>query len=460
MHSSVLKAALFILAVAPTSYAAAEQAKVPAPLVDHHFHLTGADITTVINGRPLPTINLPPPLATLLDARAEAWNDSRRLERLFAADAIVLVQNQQKAALFRGSKVVADHLAARFAAPYQMVAVATAVGHNTAHVTGYYVRQQPTGLRYLGAYQLGLTKKAAGEWQIASEIPAFPAAPPQQPVVARDAIAMLDAAGIHSAVVLSNAGAFGGRYFDPAGQYEEPARRHERVKAENDWSVAQVAQYPDRLISFCSLNPLEDYALEELRRCAQTGHRGLKMQFLESRVDLQNAAHVARLREVFSLADSLRLPLLVHVANNSGPDAVVAANMATFLDKVAAAAPNVTIQIAHLWGGGNYSEAALNALAHSMSAKHPATRNMYFDVAEAALVSSQAGEMKQRVLQNIAERIRQIGTDRILFGSDQFGGNHRTPKEAWEMFRSEVPLTRSEFARIASNVAPYLNASR
>lgn len=44
-----------------------------------------------------------------------------------------------------------------------------------------------------------------------------------------------------------------------------------------------------------------------------------------------------------------------------------------------------------------------------------------------------------------------------MFGSNQFGGNHRTSKEAWEMFRTEVPLTGAEFARIPLNVAPYLN---
>ena len=39
------------------------------------------------------------------------------------------------------------------------------------------------------------------------------------------------------------------------------------VKAENDWTAQQVAQYPDRLRAFCSVNPLKPYALDEVARC-------------------------------------------------------------------------------------------------------------------------------------------------------------------------------------------------
>jgi predicted TIM-barrel fold metal-dependent hydrolase len=429
---------------------------VPAPQVDHHFHLTSPAIAAVINGRPLATVEVPPAVGALLAARAQGWNDSEALAALFVPDATVLVQSPQKAALFRGRSLVAKYLAGRFGKPYRMVAVAQSLSAGTGSVTGYYVRGEGEALQHVGVFQLALAKQKDGAWRIASEIPAFPSAPPQRTVLAEDAIAMLDAAGIRRAVVLSNAGAFGGRTFDPAGQEEPAEQLYARVKAENDWSVAQVSKFPERLISFCSLNPLAAHALDELRRCAATGHRGLKMQFFESMVELQNPAHVERVRAVFALANALRLSILVHVENNRGADAVVAANVATLLDRIAVAAPDVTIQLAHLWGGGAYSEAALNAYADAVSSGHPATRNIVFDVAEAALVASGAGPMKQPILDNVAKRIRQIGVERILFGSDQFGGNHRKPTEAWQMFVGEVPLTEAEFAAIAANVAPYL----
>jgi predicted TIM-barrel fold metal-dependent hydrolase len=55
----------------------------------------------------------------------------------------------------------------------------------------------------------------------------------------------------------------------------------------------------------------------------------------------------------------------------------------------------------------------------------------------------------------IARRIREIGVDRILYGSDGAGGGNAEPKAAWAAFR-ELPLTEAEFQTIAANVAPYM----
>jgi predicted TIM-barrel fold metal-dependent hydrolase len=53
------------------------------------------------------------------------------------------------------------------------------------------------------------------------------------------------------------------------------------------------------------------------------------------------------------------------------------------------------------------------------------------------------------------KRIRQVGVDRVLFGSDAAVKPNLAPREAWEAFR-KLPLTEVEFERIARNVAPYL----
>jgi hypothetical protein len=79
---------------------------------------------------------------------------------------------------------------------------------------------------------------------------------------AADLIAQLDQTGIRRAAVFSVAYQFG----DP----NRPAVEDEyaRVKAENDRVAREVAQYPDRLRGFCGLNPLKDYAVAEIARCA------------------------------------------------------------------------------------------------------------------------------------------------------------------------------------------------
>ena len=49
----------------------------------------------------------------------------------------------------------------------------------------------------------------------------------------------------------------------------------------------------------------------------------------------------------------------------------------------------------------------------------------------------------------ITKRLRMIGLDRILYGSDG------PPAQNWRAFRM-LPLSEEEFLKIESNVAPYL----
>ena len=77
---------------------------------------------------------------------------------------------------------------------------------------------------------------------------------------AKTVIALLDSAGIQRALVLSVAYTWGKASRAPV------ENEYAHVRAENDWTAQQVAQYPDRLRAFCSLNPLKPYALEELAR--------------------------------------------------------------------------------------------------------------------------------------------------------------------------------------------------
>src|SRR5262245_9752969 len=104
---------------------------------------------------------------------------------------------------------------------------------------------------------------------------------PAKPRTAAELIGQLDAAGIKRAVVLSTAYIF-----------EQPSRRidgtAEKLRLDNDWTSRQVAQFPDRLIGFCGLNPLKDYALDELARCANDPNlrRGLKLHFGNAVVDV------------------------------------------------------------------------------------------------------------------------------------------------------------------------------
>lgn len=265
--------------------------------------------------------------------------------------------------------------------------------------------------------------------------------PQPEPVLTADGlITMLDAAGIRRAALLSNA-----YYFD-APDASAAKNVATVVRTQNDWTAEQASRYPDRLVAFCSINPLSEYAVAEINRCGASGRfKGVKLHFNTSGVDVFNPRHVDALRAVAAAANRNRLALIIHPQRGSERTGEAAA---VLLD-VLTAAPDVVTQIAHLWGGGAFSDAALTTYAAAVEANHPGTRRLYFDVAQMWIATD--AELERSVT-----LMRRIGMKRILYGSDgpQFGG--WPAAEAWRRFHERIPLTEEEFRVVAGNVAPYL----
>ena len=285
--------------------------------------------------------------------------------------------------------------------------------------------------------------------ELAELVSATPPVAPRKPRTAADLIAQLDAASIRRAVVLSAAYIF-----------EQPSRNvdvaAEKVRRDNDWTSRQVAQFPDRLVGFCGLNPLKDYALEELARCAADPHlrRGLKLHFGNSVVDYHNPGHIAQVRRVFRAANDHRMTIVVHAHASVTQKLPYGRDEALiFLNELMPEAPDVVVQVAHLAGAGPWqdegSQQAFAVFADAVAKRDPRTRLLYFDVT--ALEAAATPDTAQRW----AAMIRQVGTSRIVFGSDATTPNV-TPGDAWVMLRRLLPLTDDEFRAIAANLAPYL----
>jgi uncharacterized protein len=273
---------------------------------------------------------------------------------------------------------------------------------------------------------------------------------PMEVVDAARLIALLDEAGIRQAAVLSLAYMYGNPNRPPV------EREYEAVKAENDWTSAQVATFPDRLVAFCSVNPLRPYALDEIARCAADPRlkRGLKLHFGNSDVDLTNPADAARLREVFALGNRHRMAIVVHARTTISKQRPYGAEHArVFLETLLPAAPDVPVQIAHLTGSGGYDEdgvdAALGVFVDAIAARDPRVAGLWFEVSGVAGLGNWP-----RPAARVAERIRQLGVQRVLWGADGAAGGN-TPAAAWKAFK-DVPLTLAELETIRTNVAPYL----
>jgi uncharacterized protein len=272
---------------------------------------------------------------------------------------------------------------------------------------------------------------------------------PAQAIDAQLLISRLDDAGIRRAVLLSNAFAWGNPRPTPL------ENEYERVKAENDWTLQQAAPYSQRLAVFCSFNPLRDYALAELERCAADPAfgRGIKLQFAASDVNLDDEADLARVRRVFEAANAKRLALVVHMRTRRAKP-YGAAQAQAFIDKLLSAAPDVPVQVAHFTGGANPDDTpadeALGAFIEAIRRKDPRVKNLYFDL---ALVFDAKTTPERR--QWLAQRMREIGVERILYGTDGGDPTDPPPKAQLQVLHT-LPLTRAEFRAIDRNVAPYL----
>jgi predicted TIM-barrel fold metal-dependent hydrolase len=274
--------------------------------------------------------------------------------------------------------------------------------------------------------------------------------PDTETVDAEVLIKRLDEAGIRAAVVLSLAYAHG----DPRLSGES-ADEYMAVRAENDWTAGQVAKYPDRLTAVCAVNPLRDYALLEIDRCAAEPRlrNGLKLHFANSGVNLENAEHVAQLRRVFAAANKHRMAILAHVW--TGDDKILnpfeGRDARIFINEVLPMAPEVTVQILHMGGSGPMldpgTKEAMVVLAEAASRGDTAMKNVYFDVATNIHPDSPKADVKF-----MTARMRQIGMSRLLYGSDAA----TVPAEFWGALREKSGLTSTELETMAKNVAPYL----
>ena len=259
---------------------------------------------------------------------------------------------------------------------------------------------------------------------------------------------MLDSAGIERGVVLSMGYSFGDER-----KAAKVADFDRATSAENDWTSRQVMSSNGRLLGFCSVNPLREAALAEVRRCLSLpGIVGLKLHFGNSGVSLRDSASALRMELVFIVANQRHAAIVVHLRSRSGtPYGREDAQL--FLDRLMPNAPDVVVQVAHLAGTAgfpDYAEEAMDVFASAIERGDPRTRNLYFDQTAVATPETTPEEGVR-----IANMIRRVGASRVFFGSDMPVSGNPPPAESWAIFRARVPLTPAELRTIALNEPPY-----
>lgn len=261
-------------------------------------------------------------------------------------------------------------------------------------------------------------------------------------VFASDAVRALDGAHISKGVILSCAYLYG-----LPSLHLKPGELATKTRRENEFTAAEVAKYPARLVGFLSVDPLADSAIDEIQHW-RGSHQliGLKLHFTASAVDIRNAAERRQVARVIAAAAADGLPMVIHLGGGkfNGSDAEL------FIREVLPSAGSSWVQIAHAGGGlprqdGN-NLAVLRTFADHIVRDDSATRLVLFDISYVP-----APDEKPRATAALLEQMRRIGMKRFLFGSDF---NVLTPVREMKDIE-KLGLTEQELRSLQQNCAPW-----
>ncbi|MGA7989361.1 MAG: amidohydrolase family protein [Candidatus Dormiibacterota bacterium] len=201
-------------------------------------------------------------------------------------------------------------------------------------------------------------------------------------LTADELLATMDATGIDRSVC------FGWPFADPL-----------RCAEVNDHLIDVQRAHPDRLTCFATVSPARPGAVEEVRRCADSGLRGVgELNADAQRFDLDGAA----IDDVAAACADLRIPMVLHCSEPVG-HAYPGKGTATPGPVAAFAMRHADLDLvcAHLGGG-------LPFYAHMPEVKELCSR-LWFDTAAGPFLYSPSA---YRTVADLC------GADRLLFGSD------------------------------------------
>ncbi|NPV68422.1 MAG: amidohydrolase [Anaerolineae bacterium] len=180
-----------------------------------------------------------------------------------------------------------------------------------------------------------------------------------------DLVAKMDAAGVDKAVIFP---------------FLEGNFTNDPIKEAYD-------QFPDRLIPYCSVNPWQPDAVEEIRKCVEDwGFKGLKLHPTINGFHLSDHGLVDPL---FSAARDLHIPIIVHGASdlyNSPPE----------FAEMARAFPQVPLMMAHMGFFWSVDQAI------DYAKELP---NLYLETSRAPIFE-------------IAEAVKRLGPEKVIWGTD------------------------------------------
>lgn len=220
----------------------------------------------------------------------------------------------------------------------------------------------------------------------------------------------------------------------------------ELVEKENSYVAAARDKYPKKVRAFCSIDPLREYALEELERCrGALKMDGIKLHHNANQVYLTVPAHLEKVKKVFEFAANHKMPILMHFDNShrrfGEPDIKLLTG--SILNELGP----VNLTIAHFGTSGGFSSrtrAFINAFITELSAnKNLEKHRILFDISAVALDKDSEGVSKltDEEFAVLGVYVRRLGLHRVKFATDY---PLYRPDEYLEILRTRLRLSDGE----------------
>ncbi len=121
--------------------------------------------------------------------------------------------------------------------------------------------------------------------------------------------------------------------------------RHVGVLVPNEYVADYVDRHPEKLIGFCSIDPIDPDAVEQLDYCVKNlGFRGLKLAPIYQNV----APGDSRMRRLFARAEQLEIPVLIHQGTTFCENVSIEIANPVLLQPIALEFPRLRMVIAHM----------------------------------------------------------------------------------------------------------------
>lgn len=233
-------------------------------------------------------------------------------------------------------------------------------------------------------------------------------------------------------------------------EYYQGEDSYQRMLDENDYLLKTAKSYPEKIIPFFAIDPLKDYAINELERCYQINSKsGLKLHFNASQVYLTEPEHLDKVKQVFKKSAEYKLPILLHFDNWHPKFGEL--DIELLVDSILNEIKPIQLQIAHFGTSGGFNEKTKRFIDAFVALRNqnriPSKHKILFDISAVALDKDSEGvsKLSEEEFMELKKYINKIGIDNIVFGTDY---PLYKSDEYFNILKEKVGLTEQELRQI------------